>query len=47
MVGASIAMQTTSEKLARLNHSLMLVEHHAHANGHLHSDLWEWTVAGH
>ena len=47
MIAASIAMQTTSEQLARLNQSLILVESHSHANGHLHSELSEWTVASH
>jgi hypothetical protein len=46
-VSASIAFQTTSEKLKRLNEVLVLVEHHTHADGHLHSDLWAWTTADH
>ena len=44
---ASVAFQTSSAKLARLNESLAVVEHHAHADGHTHSDLWFWTVPDH
>jgi hypothetical protein len=47
MVAASIAFQTTNEKLSRLNEVLTLVEHHAHADGTIHSDLWAWTVQPH
>ena len=41
---ASIAIQTTSQKLARLNGLLVLVEHKAQADGNLHSDLSAWTA---
>ncbi len=46
-VGASIAIQTTAEKLASLNGMLVLVEHHAHPDGNLHSDLYGWTAPQH
>ena len=46
-VAASIAMQTTSENLAHLNHQLIVVEHHAHPDGSLHSDLFGWTAPPH
>lgn len=46
-VGASIACQTSSEKLASLNHMLVVVEHHAHPDGKLHSDLYGWTAPEH
>jgi hypothetical protein len=46
-VGASIACQTTSEKLASLNGMLVLVENHAHPDGHMHSDLYGWTTPAH
>ena len=46
-VGASIAVQTTSEKLSSLNNMLVLVEHHAHPDGNLHSDLYGWTAPAH
>ena len=47
LVGASIAIQTTSEKLASLNQMLVVVEHHAHPDGNIHSDLWGWTTPAH
>ena len=46
-VAASIAIQTTSEKLASLNGMLVLVEHHSHGDGHIHSDLYGWTAPQH
>jgi hypothetical protein len=46
-VAASIAIQTSSEKLASLNHQVVLVEHHAHPDGNLHSDLYGWTAPQH
>jgi hypothetical protein len=46
-VGAAIAIQTTSEKLASLNHMMVLVEHHAHPDGNMHSDLYGWTAPEH
>jgi hypothetical protein len=46
-VGAAIAIQTTSEKLTSLNHMTVVVEHHAHPDGNLHSDLYGWTAPEH
>ena len=47
VIAASIACQTTNEKLAQLNESLVVLEHHSHADGHLHSEFWAWSAAGH
>ena len=41
---ASIAIQTDSSKLARLNNVLALVEHTTDAQGAAKSTLWEWKV---
>jgi hypothetical protein len=46
-VAAAIALQTTSENLAHLNHQLTVVEHHAHPDGNIHSDLFGWTAPPH
>ena len=47
IIAASIACQTTSEKLADLNDTLIVLEHHSHGDGHMHSDFWTWSAAGH
>jgi hypothetical protein len=41
---ASVAIQTNSTKLQRLNECLMLVEHHADNDGGAHSELYEWKA---
>lgn len=41
---ASVAFQTTSEKLAKLNGILVLVEHHTDMQNNARSDLFEWSV---
>jgi hypothetical protein len=43
-VAASVAFQTTSEKLAKLNGVLVLVEHHTDMENNASSDLFEWSV---
>jgi hypothetical protein len=43
-IAASIVYQTTSEKLAKLNGMLVLVEHHADMENNASSDLFEWSV---
>ncbi len=43
-VAASVAFQTTSEKLSKLNGMLALVEHHADMENNCRSDLFEWTA---
>ena len=40
----SVAVQTNSTKLARLNECLMVVEHHANNDGSAHSELYEWKA---
>jgi hypothetical protein len=46
-VGAAISVQTSSEKLGSLNHQAIVVEHHAHPDGNIHSDLYGWTAPAH
>ena len=41
-VAASVAFQTTSQKLSKLNTVLALVEHHATMDGKADSALFEW-----
>ena len=41
---ASVAFQTNSSKLARLNSVLTLVEHEAGGDGSAKSVLWEWKA---
>ncbi len=41
---ASIAYQTSSSKLARLNNVLGIVEHTAEGDGSVHSVIWEWKA---
>ncbi len=41
---ASVAFQTNSEKLARLNAVLVLVEHQVDNDGNVHSTLFEWKA---
>jgi hypothetical protein len=43
-MAASIVCQTTSEKLAKLNHMLVLVEHKADMAGSASSELYEWKA---
>jgi hypothetical protein len=43
-VAASIAFQTTSEKLAKLNSMLVLVEHRTDTQNNAHSEFYEWTA---
>jgi hypothetical protein len=45
--GVSVVVQTTSEKLASLNHMLLVLENHSHPDGHMHSDIWGWTAPLH
>jgi hypothetical protein len=45
-LAASVAFQA-GPGLERLNGVLCLVEHHAHADGHVHSDLYEWKGGAH
>jgi hypothetical protein len=44
---ASVAFQAGTGKLARLNEVLVVAEHHAHADGHIHSTLYAWTAPEH
>jgi hypothetical protein len=41
---ASVAFQTTSEKLAKLNGILVLVEHHTDMENNARSELFEWSA---
>jgi hypothetical protein len=41
---ASIAFQTDSQKLARLNGCLVLIEHEAAGDGTIKSTLYEWKA---
>jgi hypothetical protein len=41
---ASVAFQTDSEKLARLNSVLVAVEHTTDGEGNAHSSLFEWKA---
>jgi hypothetical protein len=43
-VAASAAFQTTSEKLAKLNGVLVLVEHHADMQNTARTEFFEWSV---
>jgi len=43
-MAASIVCQTTSEKLAKLNHLLVLVEQKADMAGSASSELYEWKA---
>jgi hypothetical protein len=41
---ASVAFQTTSEKLAKLNGILVLVEHHTDADNNASTEFFEWSA---
>ena len=41
---ASVAFQTSSEKLAKLNNCLVLVEHQIDMQGNAQSELYEWKA---
>jgi hypothetical protein len=41
---ASVAFQTDSDKLSRLNSCLVVVEHHADMAGNANSTLYEWKA---
>jgi hypothetical protein len=43
-VAASVAFQTTSQQLSRLNGVLVLVEHHVDMDDNARSDLFEWSA---
>jgi hypothetical protein len=43
-IAASVAFQTNSQKLARLNNVLVVVEHEAAGDGTAKSVLWEWKA---
>ena len=43
-VAASIAFQTDSDKLSKLNGMLVLVEHTSDFEGNAHSTLFAWTA---
>jgi hypothetical protein len=43
-IAASVAFQTTAEKLAKLNGVLVVVEHHADMQNNARSDLFEWSA---
>jgi hypothetical protein len=46
-IASAIAVQTTSEKLASINHQLLLAETHAHPDGAIHADFYGWTAPAH
>jgi hypothetical protein len=43
-IAASVASQTDSEKLPRLNGVLVVIEHHADMQNNANSDLFEWSA---
>ena len=43
-VAASVAFQTGSEKLAKLNTVLAVIEHHTDMENNANSDIFEWTA---
>jgi hypothetical protein len=43
-IAASLAFQTNSENLKKLNNMLVVVEHHTDMQNNARSDLFEWTV---
>jgi hypothetical protein len=43
-IAASVVFQTTSEKLAKLNGMLVIIEHHADMQNNASSELYEWTA---
>jgi hypothetical protein len=46
-IAASVAFQAGAGALEGLNNMLVVVEHHAHGNGHIHSTLYAWTAPQH